>query len=387
MSPASSETPIRLKNLLVPFGTRPEIVKLAPVVAALRAHGFGLTTAATGQHFDAALTDVFYEELGIRPDFVKVLSGSPAERLGALHSGAVEIVSEVQPDLVLLLGDTNTIPAFCLASRAARIPLAHLEAGMRSFNQTSIEEVNRKVAAVAASIHLAPTELAADFLKREGVPAERVHVVGNPVIDVLREKGVRARPVEERSGAVVTAHRATNVDDAGRLAELARMLEGLARLIPPVVFPVHPRTRSRLEAAGFMDTLRRVEGLRLVDPLPYREMLDALAAASVVVTDSGGLQEEASYLGLPAVVLRHSTPRWEGISAGASILTGMNSERALAAVRRLSAPEEQHRVAALPCPYGDGTTGRRVAQLLAAPEIDRLLEIDEPNFVGKAPPA
>jgi UDP-N-acetylglucosamine 2-epimerase (non-hydrolysing) len=374
-----------MDKILVAFGTRPEIVKLAPVVMALRDEGFATATVATGQHFDTALTEVFYEELGMRPDFVRTLAGAPAERIGGLHAGAAELVAQVAPDLVLLLGDTNTIPAFCLAARAARVPVAHLEAGMRSFNETSIEEVNRKVAAVAASLHLAPTNLAARFLHQEGVPERRVHVVGNPVIDVLRAKGIRARPLAERAGAVVTAHRASNVDDPVRLQELVRLLRGLVQIVPPVLFPMHPRTRARLVEAGVLDSLD-TEGLRVVDSLPYREMLQALAGARIVVTDSGGLQEEASYLGLPVVVLRHSTPRWEGVAAGASVLTGLAADPALAAVESLCQPAEQRRVAALPCPYGDGTTGQRVARLLADPAIHPLLRLEEPDFVGKAPP-
>jgi UDP-N-acetylglucosamine 2-epimerase (non-hydrolysing) len=195
-------------RVLVPFGTRPEIVKLAPVVRALRAAGIDVTVVATGQHYDAELTDVFYDELGVRPDRVGQLQGTVAERLGAMLTDALEFIIAVRPDLVLLLGDTHTVPCFCLAARSERVPVAHLEAGLRSFNETSIEEVNRRVAAATASLHLAPTELAARFLNAEGVPAERIRVVGNPVLDVLRELGVAALPCGERAGVVLTAHRA-----------------------------------------------------------------------------------------------------------------------------------------------------------------------------------
>jgi HAD superfamily hydrolase (TIGR01509 family) len=158
--------------VLVPFGTRPEIVKLAPVVRALRAAEVDVTVVATGQHYDAELTDVFYDELGVRPDRVGRLQGTGAERLGTMLTDALELVASLCPDLVLLLGDTHTVPCFCLAARNRGVPVAHLEAGLRSFNETSMEEVNRRVAAATASLHLAPTELAARFLRAEGVPAE-----------------------------------------------------------------------------------------------------------------------------------------------------------------------------------------------------------------------
>jgi UDP-N-acetylglucosamine 2-epimerase (non-hydrolysing) len=372
-------------RVLVPFGTRPEIVKLAPVVRALRTAGIEVTVSATGQHYDAELTDVFYDELGVRPDRVGRPRGTPAQRLGAMLTDAVELVAACRPDLVLVLGDTHTVPCFCLAARGERVPVAHLEAGLRSFNETSIEEVNRRVAAATASLHLAPTELAAGFLRAEGVPPERVRVVGNPVLDVLRELGVTARPPEARSGVVLTAHRATNVDDPARLEQLVRLALGLARAAGPVCFPLHPRTRDRLQAAGALDRLR-ADRIELCPPLPYREMLSRIARARVVVTDSGGLQEEAAWLGIPVVVLRRSTPRWEAVATGTSVLTGMDAERALAATLELATPDAQARVAATPCPYGDGHTAARVAALLTHPASAPLLRLDEPDYVGKPPP-
>jgi UDP-N-acetylglucosamine 2-epimerase (non-hydrolysing) len=265
-------------RVLVPFGTRPEIVKLAPVVRALRAAGIEVTVVATGQHYDVELTDVFYDELGVRPDRVGRLQGTAAERLGAMLTDAVELVTACRPELVLVLGDTHTVSCFGLAARSARVPVAHLEAGLRSFNETSMEEVNRRIAAATASLHLAPTTLAARFLRAEGVAAERVRVVGNPVLDVLRDLGVAARPPEERAGVVLTAHRATNVDDPARLEQLVRLAVDLARKAGPVTFPLHPRTRTRLEAASMLDRLH-VDGMELCSPLPYRDMVERVAGS------------------------------------------------------------------------------------------------------------
>src|SRR5438552_8214036 len=275
------------------------------------------------------------------------------------------------------MGDTHTVPLFCLAARRHRVPVAHLEAGLRSFNETSLEEVNRKVAGALASVHFAPTELAATFLRREGVDHARIRVVGNTSIDVLRETGIGPTPPGQRSGVVLTAHRATNVDDPDRLEALVKLVVRLGEEFGEVTFPVHPRSRRRLEQAGALDRLRG-ERVRILPPVPYEEMMRLVSGALVVVTDSGGLQEEASYLGVPVVVLRHTTPRWEGIAAGTAVLTGLDVERAVEAACRFAIPDEQARVASAPCPYGDGHTSERIADALADPGVAELLRIDEP---------
>jgi UDP-N-acetylglucosamine 2-epimerase (non-hydrolysing) len=371
-------------KILVPFGTRPEIIKLAPVVRTLKERGFDVTTVATGQHYDGSLTDAFYEQLAFRPDARWTLEGDDATRTAEILKLAHREISGRRPDLVLLLGDTYTVPLFCLAARRHRVPIAHLEAGLRSFNETSLEEVHRKVAGALASLHFAPTRMAADFLRAEGVSEERIRVVGNPVIDVLIDAGVQALRPEERHGVVFTAHRATNVDDPVRLDQIVGLVLRLAEEVGPVTFPVHPRTRARLEASGSLDALS-VDGVTLLPPVPYRAMLTMLSGAKVVVTDSGGLQEEASWLGVPVVVLRRSTPRWEGVAARTAVLTGVDVDRALQAAVRFAAPEEQERIRKVPCPYGDGHTAERVANVLEDPTTARLLRLVEPELEGALP--
>jgi len=373
-------------RVLVPVGTRPEIVKLAPVVAALEAAELDVEVVATGQHDDPALADDFFSDLGVVPDVRWHLDGSEGERVGSLLTLAYDLMRERRPDVVLLLGDTYTVPTFCLSARRAGVPVVHLEAGLRSFNPTSMEEVNRRVAGVLASVHLAPTAMAAGFLRAEGVEARRVKVVGNPIVDALRHSGIRRRHPRDRGGIVVTAHRATNVDDPRRLAALVTLVRRLAAEVAPVTLPLHPRTRSRLEAAGVLDQLA-VDGVSVLMPLPWKDMLDLVASSRVVVTDSGGLQEEASYLGIPAVVLRRSTPRWEGVAVGSSVLTGLDVDLAVATAAALSGDKTQRRVAALPCPYGDGRTAERVASLLASPAVGELLRLEEPDFVARPTPS
>lgn len=350
------------RRVLVACGTRPEFVKLASVVRSMRAAGHLVRVVSTGQHFDRSMADDFFEELGFFPDEQMRLEGDEASRLGELTTQAERELSSRRPDILLLLGDTNTVPAYALAARRRGIPVAHLEAGLRSFNETSMEEINRKVAAAAATLQLAPTELARSFLLAEGTDESRIEVVGNPIIDTLVERGISRVAPSERAGVLVTAHRASNVDDSERLGLLVRLVSELAEL-DPVVFPVHPRTRARLDETGLSARLvhPRVE---LREPLGYAEMLDRLARARVVVTDSGGVQEEASYLGVPVVVLRRSTPRWEGVALGSARLVGLDVDAALDAARHFAEPSELGRIAALECPYGDGRTGERVAELL-----------------------
>ncbi|MGY1813022.1 non-hydrolyzing UDP-N-acetylglucosamine 2-epimerase [Blastococcus sp. SYSU D00820] len=376
----------RTRHVLVPFGTRPEVVKLAPVVTALTAAGHRVDVVDTGQHTDPALSTELQRTLGLAPTHRFALpTDDPATRLGALYADAARAVAAHRPDVVLALGDTNTVPAYALAARGAGIPFAHLEAGLRSMNPRSVEEVNRRVAAAVAALHLAPTRRAAAFLAAEGVPAGRVFVVGNPVVDTLVARGVRPVPVADRAGVLVTAHRPTNVDDPVRLKRLVGIVRSLADQVGPVTFPVHPRTAGRLAATG-LDAELEHPAITLTGPVGYDALLTALASARLTVTDSGGIQEEAAFLGVPAVVLRGSTPRWEGVEAGTTTLATLADDSAadavLAAAARHTSTEGQALAASAPCPYGDGTTGPQVAAILADPATDALLAIDEPDYTG-----
>jgi UDP-N-acetylglucosamine 2-epimerase (non-hydrolysing) len=373
-------------RLLVPLGTRPEIIKLTPVVDALRHRGFDVRVVATGQHYDSELSDVFFDGLGLVPDVRWPPAGDHNSRLGAMLTRAEEEVANrtPRPDALLILGDTDTVPVFCLAARRYGVPVIHLEAGLRSHNPTSMEEVNRRVAAACASLHLAPTEVAAQFLLEEGIDRDRVRVVGTPVIDVLKGLGIARRPLHVRQGVVVTAHRPTNVDDPARLLALVNIVCDLAWHLGPVTFPLHPRTGARLLESGLRPRLESA-GVRIIAPLPYRAMLELMVGSRLVVTDSGGLQEEASWFGIPVVVLRRSTPRWEGVASGAATLVGLDPVMALEEAERLVEPATQRLIAALPCPYGDGNTSERVANLLEEPDVQGLLQLDEPDLLGYCP--
>ena len=367
-------------KILVPFGTRPEIVKLASVVGALRAVGHDVRTLATGQHGDPKLAGDFFTDLSLVPDDCWVLPDGEAERVGALLSGAYRELAVHRPDVVMVLGDTHTVPLFALAARRACVPVVHVEAGLRSFNERSLEEVHRRCVAAVASIHFAPTSLCRTMLEAEGVESRRISVVGNPVTDALRLVGPSRRSISDRQGVVVTAHRATNVDDPERLASLVRCILLLADEVGAVTFPVHPRTASRLAEFNLRGMLESHRGIDLTGPLRYPAMLAAIAGARVVVTDSGGLQEEASWYGVPVVVLRRSTPRWEGVMSATTTLVGLDADLAVAAASRFATIAEQERVAEVPCPYGDGHVGERIAGEMSTDAVGELLRLDEPDF-------
>jgi UDP-N-acetylglucosamine 2-epimerase (non-hydrolysing) len=368
----------------VPFGTRPEIVKLAPVVRALRDVGHHVVTVDTGQHSSSNMSGEIANALELSVDVANVLSIDPDQRVGEIHASAMRLVREYEPDVVLALGDTQTVPAYVLAARRNSVPFVHLEAGLRSFNERSVEELNRRVASAGSSMHFAPTERSRNFLLREGISSERIFVVGNSAIDSLVASGYGCVPLNERDGVLVTAHRPTNVDDPIRLRRLTSLINELSLHVGPVLFPVHPRTEQQLENAGAEAQLSNE--VARCPPLGYFEFIDRLRHARLVVTDSGGLQEEAAYFGVPVIILRGSTPRWEGVENGSAVLVSLAHDRgvaaALEAARGFTTGEAPSRIAALACPYGDGTTGLRVARILSSSESDALLTLPEPDFTN-----
>ena len=385
---ANDATTSRRRRILIPFGTRPEIIKLAPVVRALRDAEHVVVTVNTGQHSDPIMSSEISDRLDLDATITYRLSQEPDLRFANIASDASRCVREQEPDLVLALGDTDTVPAYTMAAKRNSVAFAHLEAGLRSFNQRSSEELNRRIASVGAVLHFAPTARARSFLCDEGVDDARIFVVGNSSIDSLVHSSWTALSINERAGVLVTAHRATTVDDPRRLARLLELVNQLAQQVGPVAFPVHPRTTQRIDE--FFPNFRFHDAVTLSKPLGYGEFIEQLRRSLLVVTDSGGLQEEAAYFGLPLVVLRGSTPRWEGVENGSTTLASLESDEsaheALVAAHTLTSGSSLQRVASIPCPYGDGTTGRQVAAILARPSIDELLILKEPSFTNGSLP-
>ncbi len=352
-------------------GARPNFMKVAPLLEALRRRGMAQRLVHTGQHFDEKMSGVFFSELGLpRPDEdLGVGSGSHGEQTGRVMIAFERCLLDraPRPDLVVVPGDVNSTLAAGLVAAKLGIPVAHLEAGLRSFDRAMPEELNRVAVDHLSDLLLTPSPDADENLAREGIPASRIARVGNLMIDTLRVHlaAARARRVPEALGlapggyAVVTLHRPSNVDEPAVLGRLLGALAEVAAALP-VVFPVHPRTRARIAAAGLE---REAAALRLVEPLGYLEFLSLTSAARLVLTDSGGLQEESTALGIPCLTLRENTERPITVTEGTNEVVGTDPERILRAARRaLDAAPPQGRVPAL----WDGRAGERAADAVCA---------------------
>ena len=354
--------PMRIATIV---GNRPQFVKAAAVSVLLREQ-HEERIVHTGQHYDDELSRVFFDELGIPEPDRQLGSGSgtntqqTARILGALEP----VLAELAPELVLVYGDTNSTLAGALAAAEARIPLAHVEAGMRSFDRSMPEELNRVLTDHASDLLLCSTQTAVDNLEREGITRD-VHLVGDVMADVsLRFSGLAAERstaladhgVEPGGYLLVTAHRAGNVDDPERLLRLVELLEALP---DPAVFPLHPRTRARLEGAGLLGRLSAAPRLRLTPPLGYLDFLELARHARAVLTDSGGVQKEAYLLGTPCVTLRDTTEWVETVESGWNVLVDLDRARALEALER-TPPEERPEL------YGGGRAAERVVEVVSA---------------------
>jgi UDP-N-acetylglucosamine 2-epimerase (non-hydrolysing) len=355
-------------------GARPNFMKLAPVVRALRAHGeIAFRIVHTGQHYDAAMTDVFFDELGIpSPDVhLEVGSGSHGAQTARIIERYEAQLMRARPNAVVVFGDVNSTVACALAAVKLGIPVAHVEAGLRSFDRTMPEEINRRLTDAIADLLLVSEPSGLAHLDREGVDKSKVRFVGNVMVDTLLTQLPEARKraaaahlgLAGRRYGFVTLHRPSNVDDASTLAMLLHVLVDLAQRMP-LVFAVHPRTTAAAARAGLDGLLApgRTD-LICIGPQPYIQSLSLLAGTSVVLTDSGGLQEESSVLGVPCLTLRENTERPVTLTLGTSRLVGNDPARIRAAFDDVVGGRWQ---TGQPIPLWDGKAGERVANELAA---------------------
>lgn len=354
-----------MQRVLTIVGARPQFVKAAPLVAALRKR-FAHTLLHTGQHFDDAMSGSFFRELGIpKPRIHLGLSGgSHGAMTGAMLAGIEAALTRVKPSLVIVLGDTNSTLAGALAAAKLHIPVAHVEAGLRSFDLKMPEEVNRRLTDHISSLLFCPTKLAALNLAQEGI-REGVFVVGDVMTDMLRKMTRNARAALAKMDVpgnyyFATVHRQENTDDKPRLQGI---LEGLGSLPHPVVLPLHPRTRARLKAFK----LRVPANITTMDPVSYTESLGLIIGARAVLTDSGGLQKEAFLLGKPCITLRDSTEWMETLTGGANRLVGPRARAILLGARAIERKPPKVRPGLI---YGDGRTAERIARLIEA-RLDR----------------
>ena len=337
-------------NIACIVGARPNFMKVGPIVLELARRGRAPVLIHTGQHYDANMSTVFFDELGLpAPDVhLGVGSGSHAKQTGAVMAALEDLWTASRPDLVVVAGDVNSTVAGALVAAKLVIPVAHVEAGLRSFDRSMPEEVNRIVTDALSDL-LFTTEPAADVnLAREGVAADKIHRVGNCMIDTLfrhKERALSSSPwtalgLAPDGYGLVTLHRPANVDDDATLARTLQMLGAIAAEIP-LIFPVHPRTRAKLSAG-------QIAGLQLIEPQPYLAFTGLMARAAFVLTDSGGVQEETTALGVPCVTMRNNTERPVTVDEGTNILAGTDPARVSAIVlERLRAPAAKRHPPAL----------------------------------------
>ncbi len=360
--------PLKILNVV---GARPNLPKIAPLIREMQRHReVEPILVHTGQHYDANLSDIFFRQMGIPEPQVnlEVGSGSHAAQTGEILKRIEPVLLRFKPDLALVVGDVNSTIAVGLAAVKLGIPLAHVEAGLRSFDRSMPEEINRILTDAIADYLFVTEEDAIGHLLREGRPREAIHFVGNVMIDSLRH----FLPMAQQSGigadlglasngnwrrfAVLTLHRPSNVDCIEKLAELLAAVNAIAAEVP-VIFPVHPRTQQRLSEAG----IQHHHQLRLTAPAGYLDFLCLLSKATMVLTDSGGIQEETTALGVPCLTLRENTERPVTISQGTNLLVGTESARIIAAAREIL---NGHSKAGRVPPLWDGHAAERIVEIL-----------------------
>jgi UDP-N-acetylglucosamine 2-epimerase (non-hydrolysing) len=354
-------------HILHVVGARPNFIKVAPVLRALRGMGHLQTLVHTGQHYDAQMSDIFFRQLEIpEPDEnLDVGSGSHAQQTAAIMSSFEPLVLARNPDIVLVYGDVNSTVAASLVCSKLGIRIGHVESGLRSFDRSMPEEINRVLTDQLADALFTPSADGNENLTREGIPNQKIFLVGNVMIDTL----VRLLPkVDElfprlkqqlalNSYGLVTLHRPSNVDDEFAFLPMLDVLESLAQELP-LIFPVHPRTRNK-----WSQRLRQCgSGLRIIDPLGYLEFLALEKHAKVIITDSGGVQEESTYLGTPCLTLRENTERPITVTMGTNVLIG----RDWGLLRKhFFAALQGNRAHIAPPPFWDGHASARIAEILS----------------------
>lgn len=344
------------------LGTRPEIIKMAPLIRECERRNQDYFILHTGQHYSYKMDRVFFEELELSPSEYNLDAGSGnhAEQTGRIMTGIERVLMKTRPEIVLVQGDTNTVLAGALAASKLQIKVGHVEAALRSYDRNMPEEINRVVADHISDYLFAPTETAKNNLIIEGIPEDKIFVTGNTIVDsVYQNKGIAERKddvlknlgLKSKEYFLVTVHRAENVDNSNRLGEIIRGLVLMGREFSlPVVFPMHPRTKEMVQEFGF-----ELDCIRTIDPVGFLEFLQLEANARLVLTDSGGVQEETCILGVPCVTLRDNTERPETLAVKSNILVGAKSEAIITGAKHMLSQGNCWKN-----PFGDGNASRLI---------------------------
>jgi len=355
-------------KVLVVAGTRPEVIKLAPVLWELERRNIEYTFVTTGQHYDYLLFKKFVEDLGLRePDYnIDVGSASPAVQTGQAMIGIESLLISEMPDVVVAEGDTNSVLAAALASVKLKIPVAHVEAGLRSRDRTMPEEINRILADHSSEILFAPTEASALNIINEGIPPSKIHIVGNTIVDATLASVSRSTDSSSfyksfpENYILLTLHRAENTDDKSRLESIFSALGDIDR---DIVFPIHPRTSKIIEGTA-LEKMLEASHIHIIPPVGYLDFLGLLKNSFAVLTDSGGIQEESITLDVPCLTLRYNTERPETVAAGGNIVVGTETGKILESLARLSNPAVYNKMKNAANPYGDGKAGEKIVDIL-----------------------
>jgi UDP-N-acetylglucosamine 2-epimerase (non-hydrolysing) len=377
------------------LGTRPEIIKMAPIIDEISKRGIDQIVLHTGQHYDKEMSDNFFRDLEIpSPDYnIHVGSGTHGKQTGLMMKGIEEVLLEEKPDIVLVQGDTNAVLAGALVASKLHIAVGHVEAGLRSFDMTMPEEVNRRAADVCSSMYFVPTEESAINLLAEGFSRKNLFITGNTVVDAcfrhleiaekrgFEEQSLAELDIENMDNILtLTMHRAENVDVKERVTSIIEALKQLNQM--NIIFPIHPRTKNTLESFGLFDELNNLEHVHIIKPLGYLDFLLLTSKSTLILTDSGGLQEEAITLNVPALTLRYNTERPETVTAGGNILVGSNKDVILENANRILNDEEfADRMKNAPNPYGQGDSAKLTVDAIEDYYNKGLLNIEAPEDI------
>ena len=382
-------------KIAVVLGTRPEIIKMAPIIDEIIKREIDLTILHTGQHYDEEMSDNFFRDLEIpAPDYnIHVGSGSHAKQTALMMEGIEGVLIDEKPDIVLVQGDTNAVLAGSLVASKLHIAIGHVESGLRSFDMTMPEEVNRRVCDVTSTMYFIPTEQSAINLLAEGYSRTNLFITGNTVVDAcFRHLEIaKKRGFDEESLAsldidnmdnilTLTMHRAENVDIKSRVINIIDAIKELNDM--NVIFPIHPRTKKTLQDFGLFDELNNLKHVHIIKPLGYLDFLQLTSKSTLILTDSGGLQEEAITLNVPALTLRYNTERPETVTAGGNILVGSDKDVILENAKKiLNDKEFADKMRNAPNPYGQGNSARLTVDAIKDYYEKGLLNITAPEDI------
>lgn len=377
------------------LGTRPEIIKMAPIIDEISKRDIDQIVLHTGQHYDKEMSDTFFKDLDIQtPDYnIHVGSGTHGKQTGLMMKGIEEVLLDEKPDIVLVQGDTNAVLAGALVASKLHIAIGHVEAGLRSFDMTMPEEVNRRAADVCSTMYFIPTIESAINLLAEGYSRKNLFVTGNTVVDAcfrhleiakkrgIEEETLKTLNIETMENILtLTMHRAENVDVKERVVSIIEALKELDDM--NIIFPIHPRTKTMLEKFELFDELNNLEHVHIIKPLGYLDFLQLTSASTLILTDSGGLQEEAITLSVPALTLRYNTERPETVTAGGNILVGSNKDAILENARKILDDKDfADKMKNAVNPYGDGDSAKLTVDAIEEYYNKGLLDIEAPEDI------